>query len=225
MPLVAVCSSLYHISHRESLPYITYIRESLPYITYTQQLFSLPYITNIQESLPYITYTQQLFSLPYITYIQESLPYITYTQQLFSLPYITYIQESLPYITYTHKLFSLPYITKYPGVIHLTIYQVCPGVIHFAIYHLYPGLYLGCSKCTIHDCSQMSIPPNCSYMFLTPNQCKTCIKHTFLTKKIMQKKEKITNLPTLFFSDCYRKQTIFFSWPYVCIPSIPPFWR
>ena len=33
----------------------------------------------------------------------------------------------------------------------------------------------------------------------TPNQCKTCIKHTFLTKKIMQKKKLPTYLPYFFF--------------------------
>ena len=48
-------------------------------------------------------------------------------------------------------------------------------------------------------------PPN-SY------QCKTCIKHTFLTKKIMQFFFLPTYLP-YFFPDRYRKQTIFFSWP------------
>ena len=41
----------------------------------------------------------------------------------------------------------------------------------------------------------------------TPNQRKTCIKHTFLTKIIIKKKN-FTDLPTLFFSDRYRKQAI-----------------
>ena len=47
----------------------------------------------------------------------------------------------------------------------------------------------------------------------TPNQSKTCIKHTFLTKKIMQK-NIFYDLPTLFFSDRYRKQTMSFFRPY-----------
>ena len=32
----------------------------------------------------------------------------------------------------------------------------------------------------------------------TPNQCNTCIKHTFLTKNNTKKKD-FTDLPTLFF--------------------------
>ena len=47
----------------------------------------------------------------------------------------------------------------------------------------------------------------------TPNQHKTCIKHTFLTKKIIppQKKKKITNLPTLFFFRPLQETNNFFS--------------
>ena len=53
----------------------------------------------------------------------------------------------------------------------------------------------------------------------TPNQRKTCIKHTFLTKKIMQKKYFLLTFLPDFFSNRYRKQTISFFRPKV--PSSP----
>ena len=60
----------------------------------------------------------------------------------------------------------------------------------------------------------MKIP---TLKFLLPSQLqinvKTCIKHTFLTKKIIQK-SFFTDLPILFFSYRYRKQTFFLSRPY-----------
>ena len=68
-------------------------------------------------------------------------------------------------------------------------------------------MFVSCNPTLTSLYSKKSLP---KVFFHRPNsnQRKACIKHTFLTKKIMQKKD-FTDLPTLFFSDRYRKQTIF----------------
>ena len=72
---------------------------------------------------------------------------------------------------------------------------------------LYISILIGIKKLFV-SCN----PTLTSYVFSalpTPNHRKTCIKHTFLIKKNIKKKS-FTDLPTLFFPNCYWKRTFFF---------------
>ena len=60
-------------------------------------------------------------------------------------------------------------------------------------------LFVSCNPTLTSFYSKKNPYPKVFIALPTPNQHETCIKHTFLTKKIMKKKNLFTNLPTLFF--------------------------
>ena len=56
----------------------------------------------------------------------------------------------------------------------------------------------------LSDCIQLTMDDVLPFLTVNINMHK----HTFLNKNIIQRNKKYTDLPTLIFTDCYRKQTL-----------------